>query len=823
MTNNNNYQYYPLESEELDAPIPTTCHSNTNNTLIWLDEDALNSTSPNTQLTIEMFKSIADTDYELYNSSEMFLAVIKSMAKISKLIVITSGCFAEDLLPKLSLPLLRELSSIFIFCKDSTKYQYLLKKCRKVIDICTDEQSLKEAIKDELRPSTDFLVMDRDLKPLFSLTDNSQEFNLYKKYIEVLKYYPWSSDNRKKMLNECKKHYRNNSAQRRKIEEFKYSYTPETAIQWYTRDSFLFRLVNKALRSLDMEQINIFRPYIKDLCKQLEHLHKQNQSDIPLTIFRGHGNMAMDQFEKLKENIGALISFNGFLSATIDYNVAVIFAGSLLTEDKSVIYEIRTNYNLKNVVFADITQLSAMEDEKEFLFSLCSIFRIDGIINDDENQLSKIIMSAVDEDAVNIAEQIKIEIIQGEENHFFCCINQYCHKQYIIKAFAIIFLIMIMALGIIFGINIKLKDHALKLNNCVGSNCTTFSATTTVITTAPTDIESSAVTNLIKTASTTLDYGTTNPAVSTRIDCVPVGWNYKGDLIKNESSTTAFAVDDDLNVYIGHYYYKSLDKWSPHGILIKRLYAGEFNIGTALFFHSPSQYLYFCYIRNETLGVFKITKENLMPINVIENINPEPLMNVMILSSCKKLYVNSAGDIFVLDTFTRVLRKWSVNSSSPIIVADGNKTDLVGNPVPYPTDFAVDETNNIIYLLDTPYKRIFKYTNGSEIGITIVDGSPVQMFTSRLGVDIDPLAIAVDKTGYIILGEKDRITIWSSDGKFKGIAMQKYQDNRSTIVQNMSAGVLVFDRFGNLYVQMWSVGHIVRFNRTSSTCANDIL
>ncbi|CAF1027716.1 unnamed protein product [Adineta steineri] len=733
MTNNNNYQYYPLENEELDAPIPTSCHSNTNNTLIWLDEDALNLTSPNTQLTIEMFKSIAGTDYKLYNSVEMFLAAIQSMAKISKLIVITSGCFGENLLPRLSLSLLRELSSIFIFCKDSTKYKYLQKKCRKIMDICTDEQSLKEAIEDELHPSTDFLVMDQNLKPLFSLTDNCQEFNLYKKYIEVLKYYPWSSENRKKMLNECKKHYRKDSAQRRKIEEFKYSYTAETAIQWYTRDSFIYRLVNKALRSLDMEQINIFRPYIKDLCKQLEHLHNQNQSDAPLTVFRGHGNMSMDQFEKLKENIGALISFNGFLSATMDYNVAVIFAGSLLAEDKSVIYEIRTNYNLKNVVFADITQLSAMEDEKEFLFSLCSIFRIDGITNDDENQLSKIIMSAVDEDAINIAEQIKIEIIQGEENHFSCCINQYCHKQYIIKAFAIIFLIMVMAL-------------------------------------APINIKSSAVTNLIKTASTTLDYGTTNTTVSTRIDCVPVGWNYKGDLIKNESSTTAFAVDDDLNVYTGSFYYKSLDKWSPH-----------------------------------------------------ENINPEPLMNGKILLSCNELYVNSADDIFVLDTFTHVLRKWSVNSSSPIVVADGNKTDLVGNPVSYPTNFAVDETNNIIYLLDTPYKRIFKYTNGSEIGITIVDGSPVQMFASRMGVDIDPLAIAVDKTGYIILGEKDRITIWSSDGKFKGIAMQKYQDNRSTIVQNMSAGVLVFDRFGNLYVQMWSVGHIVRFNRTSSTCANDIL
>ncbi|CAF4376860.1 unnamed protein product, partial [Adineta steineri] len=149
----------------------------------------------------------------------------------------------------------------------------------------------------------------------------------------------------------------------------------------------------------DMEQMNVFRPYIKDLCKQLEHLHKQNQSDTPLTVFRGHGNMRMDQFENIKENIGNLMSFNGFLSTTSDYNVALIFSGSESAEYESVIYEIRTKYNSNNVVFADITQLSDMEDEKEFLFSLCSIFRIDDIINDEENQLSKIIMSAVDDDA----------------------------------------------------------------------------------------------------------------------------------------------------------------------------------------------------------------------------------------------------------------------------------------------------------------------------------------------------------------------------------------------------------------------------------------
>ncbi|CAF0980987.1 unnamed protein product [Adineta steineri] len=478
----NNYSYYPLKDEDLNTTTTTTAsHNVTNNTLIWLDEEALNLTSHDTNVTIAMFESIADINYKLYNNLEIFLEEIGSMSNITKLIVVTSGSFAKKMLPKLSLSLLREISSILIFCKDSTNCQYLLTECRKIMDICTDEQSLKESIENELHPSTDFLLMDRNLQPIFSLKNNNQDFNLYKQYIEILKHYPWSSNNREKMLDECIKRYRKDNAHRRKIEEFRNSYTSATAINWYTRDSFLYRLVNKALRSLDMEQINVFRPYIKDLCKQLEHLHKQNQSDTPLTVFRGHGNMRMDQFENIKENIGNLMSFNGFLSTTSDYNVALIFSGSESAEYESVIYEIRTNYNSNNVVFADITQLSDIEDEKEFLFSLCSIFRIDDIINDEENQLSKIIMSAVDEDAIDILEQINIEIIQEEKKHFLHNINQYCRKRYIITAFAIIFFTLILTLGVIFGINIKLKNKTSSLDNCVGLDCTTFSTTTGTI------------------------------------------------------------------------------------------------------------------------------------------------------------------------------------------------------------------------------------------------------------------------------------------------------------------------------------------------------
>ncbi len=277
-------------------------------------------------------------------------------------------------------------------------------------------------------------------------------------------------------------------------------------------------------------------------------------------------------------------------------------------------------------------------------------------------------------------------------------------------------------------------------------------------------------------------------------------------------------------MYIISYSQQSLDKWSPQGTLIKRLYAGEFYLPSPLFFHSPSQSLYFCYILKEKVGVFKITNENLLPINVIEQINPVVGMSSRTFN-CNGLYVNSAGDIFVLDTLSHILLKWTVNSSSAIVIANGNKTDSVRYPVSFPYDFAIDEPNNIIYLLDIPYKRILKYINGSELGITIVDGLPIKMFVSKMPVDIDPYTIAVDKTGYIVLGEKDRITMWSSDGKFKAIAMTKYivNQNQSTIIEKIYAGKIVFDGLGNLYVHSSSFRHIVRFNRTSSTCANNVL
>jgi hypothetical protein len=67
------------------------------------------------------------------------------------------------------------------------------------------------------------------------------------------------------MRNEYERAYRDNAVELAKIEEFFRSYTPESCIRWYTKDSFRYRLLNKAFRTENIDIIFKFRFFIVDL------------------------------------------------------------------------------------------------------------------------------------------------------------------------------------------------------------------------------------------------------------------------------------------------------------------------------------------------------------------------------------------------------------------------------------------------------------------------------------------------------------------------------------------------------------------------------
>ncbi|CAF3017366.1 unnamed protein product [Rotaria sp. Silwood2] len=128
-----------------------------------------------------------------------------------------------------------------------------------------------------------------------------------------------------------------------------------------------------------------FHSIINNIDTQLKQLHLKQIIDgtlvLPLTVYREQTQWDATELEKLHINIGDLKSMNTFLSTTVDYDVATIYA----TGDNrhtSVLFQITVNkmdtINDKQCqTFADISQYSAITDENEILFKLIKRFFAD--------------------------------------------------------------------------------------------------------------------------------------------------------------------------------------------------------------------------------------------------------------------------------------------------------------------------------------------------------------------------------------------------------------------------------------------------------------
>ncbi|UJR18119.1 hypothetical protein I4U23_005019 [Adineta vaga] len=175
------------------------------------------------------------------------------------------------------------------------------------------------------------------------------------------------------------------------IDEFQQNYTSDTAIRWYTRDCFLYRLLNKALRYQDFDMLFQFRYIIKGLYEQLEHLYSQQLTILkPIkTVYRGQ-LMNKNELKNLQQSLGGLVSMNSFLSTTIDKIAALIFIlGAVEGETVPVLFEININSdNSLSTPYANIQNASYIQDEEEILFSMDCVFEINSVSKcEEDNQI----------------------------------------------------------------------------------------------------------------------------------------------------------------------------------------------------------------------------------------------------------------------------------------------------------------------------------------------------------------------------------------------------------------------------------------------------
>ena len=176
--------------------------------------------------------------------------------------------------------------------------------------------------------------------------------------------------------------YLGNPDELKLIDEIKRNYSNYSPIYWYTRDGFLYKTLNQALRNMDIETIVNLRRFIKDIHEQLLELNENSTEQKRWqTLYRGV-LLPKSKFIEFQKSQGCLFCVNQFFSTTLEKDLAIVYAGeSNDAEDLiSMVFEITIPSHLSHAALSDIQHLSNYGGgEQEVLFTIGSIFRIDSI------------------------------------------------------------------------------------------------------------------------------------------------------------------------------------------------------------------------------------------------------------------------------------------------------------------------------------------------------------------------------------------------------------------------------------------------------------
>ncbi|CAF1304987.1 unnamed protein product [Didymodactylos carnosus] len=256
-----------------------------------------------------------------------------------KIVLIVSGRYFRDTLSLYNPN--EKIESIYIFCLNFQSYGGLIgdKKYSKLIGVYTQYDQLFKTLDKEIYSLSKYLsifdLFDRNNKSVRDLEYETADYSFYQILRDTLMKMQTKADESKQdMLNYCRYYYQSNMSYLKQTDQFEKEYQPCEAIRWFTKDWFLFRFVNKALRTENIDALFKLRYFIIDLCTQLKLLFDENydlyqETFETITVYRGL-NLPDSDIEQLKNLIGKYVSTNRFLSTSLSRDLAQIFAANVL-------------------------------------------------------------------------------------------------------------------------------------------------------------------------------------------------------------------------------------------------------------------------------------------------------------------------------------------------------------------------------------------------------------------------------------------------------------------------------------------------------------
>lgn len=357
--------------------------------LFWLDA-SVNTSLENVQVQSKL-RSIIN-HLKTFDDIQRCERYIRALPKDDRLVLIVSGGFGRQLVPRIVD--LQQVYAIYVFCYDKKGNKEWSQHFDKVKLVTSDLHTLMQTLS-----SPQQLRQKREDEPIsFSISDRSTgaidgTFLNLQLLVDVLIRMEPSKSEMDELFCFLAPFYAGNETELNILQEFKRDYRPNNALWWYSRDSCIYRLMNKALRTQNSRVLLIFRFLMRDLRQQMA----QYQCAQPVRAYRGQ-LMSSEELKLLKQSTEKLISVNSFLSTSLDRKVTLSFLKPVAGLER-VLFEIEADPNLvRKKPFANIREFSYFKEEEEILFMPGSIFRTKEVKCDNEGVWTIRVVMCSDDD-----------------------------------------------------------------------------------------------------------------------------------------------------------------------------------------------------------------------------------------------------------------------------------------------------------------------------------------------------------------------------------------------------------------------------------------
>ncbi len=349
--------------------------------LVWLD-GSIDETNDDCRYSITKLRQVVNTVSAFVDVDECFDFI--DGIKDERVFMILPGFLAQTTI--ITVHEKPQISAIYILCGNKARHEIWAKEWRKVAGVYTDITPICEALKQTTQDCDHNSISITFAKKTDGATGPNQDtLDPSFMYTQILKEILLSIDfdqgHFKEFLTYCREQFAGNYAELENVDKIEKEYRHRQPIWWYTYECFLYSMLNRALRLMEVDLITTMGFFVRDLHQHIAALHSeqyagQSHSD-SFTVYRGQG-LSQADFDQLHTTQGGLLAFNNFLSTSLDRAVSLAFAESTISNPDliGVLFEINIDPSISSTSFSNVKNDSYFQEEEEILFSMHSVFRI---------------------------------------------------------------------------------------------------------------------------------------------------------------------------------------------------------------------------------------------------------------------------------------------------------------------------------------------------------------------------------------------------------------------------------------------------------------